>query len=59
MNAFKVKRGSVNMQVLPDDASAKDRIIAHLRIALEECDKLNASLAAIDINQAIEKMLKF
>lgn len=47
------------MQVLPDDASAKDRIIAHLRIALEECDKLNASLAAIDINQAIEKMLKF
>lgn len=47
------------MQLLPDDISARDRIISYLRIALEECDKLNARHAAIDISMAIEKLIEF
>lgn len=47
------------MQTSLDKANTKDLIISHLCIALEECDKLNAKHAAIDISMAIEKMIEF
>lgn len=36
-----------------------NHIISYLRHALDGCDKLNASSAAIDISLAIEKLLVF
>ena len=47
------------MQTFLEKVDAKDLIISYLRIALEECDKLNANHAAIDISMAIEKMIEF
>lgn len=47
------------METLTDFDDAKEKIISYLRVALEECDKLNASHAAIDISIALEKMIRF
>lgn len=47
------------MSMPDDDRKAKELIITSLRVALEECDKLNARHAAIDVSMAIEKMINF
>lgn len=39
--------------------SSVNHIISYLRTALDGCDKLNASSAAIDISLAIEKLRAF
>jgi len=47
------------MDMQPKGLSSISLIISYLRSALDGCDKINASSAAIDISLAIEKLRVF